>query len=624
MREILIQPNRYSVNPEALKISQDSIKGPMEAVGAIHDSLVKMEQLAQSADMDLGAAKPAGTSKAPQLTPPRVTVAQRQAEPDLSLIAVMAQLMEVMQDMSVNGLKTKLEAFKQSADAREAALAKMGLALGEAQTKADTLNKKAKDLASTLPTADQVLQFEADWQVAVGNGERAKKELSNTLENLKQAFIKKYGPNIPLSGDTSKPESLADGAKILAASKALDESLRGFAKVENEAKATWNTAKEQLQLVLNAGSAAQQAQAELVSLHSQFGEKGGVRAVQNLGQVRTGAAELTFLLGVLQDIIGQTSETEMQDKLALMKARQAEVVKDLEKKAEEFAAEQRKAEELNRIMGCVGKVLGALLTVAAVVGAVFTGGASLALAAVGVALMVMDTVLEAATGKSLTERVLNPVMNAVIKPLLEALTKLISGLLQELGVDKKTADIVGTVLAAAVLVLAVILVAIVGKAAAAKMAEKFGAAISNTISKMIPALVKQSAAATKAGFSGVSKSVAQSFGKLASRAGINVGDVAMNAARFKMAQVVAGFGQASIQAGGQIGVAVHQNNASDALADITFSRASQEVFKRAITDAIKQMSEQMSVVNDLMKQMSMTNEQEHATAQFITQRTRAA
>ncbi|AMC33556.1 type III secretion system translocon subunit SctE [Janthinobacterium sp. B9-8] len=624
MREILIQPNRYSVNPEALKISQDLIKGPMEAVGAIHDSLVKMELLAQSADVDLGATKPSGSSKVPQLTPPRVSVAQRQAEPDLSLVAVMAQLMEIMQDMSVNGLKTKLEAFKQSADAREAALAKIGLALGEAQTKADTLNAKAKDLASSLPTAAQVKQFEASLQLAVENRERAKKELSNALENLKQAFIEKYGPNTPFSGDASKPESLADGAKILKASKALDEGMRGLTKVENEARAAWNTAKEQFQLVLNAGSAAQQAQADLISLHSQFKEKGGVRAVQNLGQVRTGAAELTFLLGVLQDIIGQTSETEMQDKLALMKARQAEVVKDLEKKAEEFAAEQRKAEELNRIMGCVGKILGALLTIAAVVGAVFTGGASLALAAVGVALMVLDTVLEAATGKSLTERVLNPVMNAVVKPLLDALTKLMSGLLQGLGVDKKIADIVGTVLAAAVLVLAVILVAIVGKGAAAKMAEKFGTAISNTISKMIPALIKQSAAAAKAGFNGLNKSVMQSFGKLANRAGINVGDVAMNATRFKTAQVVAGFAQQSIQAGGQIGVGVHQNNASDALADITFSRASQDVFKRAITDAIKQMSEQMSVVNDLMKQMSMTNEQQHTTAQFISQRTRAA
>ncbi|STQ90143.1 type III secretion system translocon subunit SctE [Iodobacter fluviatilis] len=624
MSEILIQSNRYNVNPEALKISPDLINGPMEALGAIHDSLAKMELLAQSADMDLGAAKPTGSSKAPQLTPPSVTVAQRQAEPDLSLVAVMAQLMEIMQDMSVNGLKTKLEAFKQSADAREAALATMGLALGEAQTKADTLHEKAKDLASRQPTAEQVKRFEANLQLAVENREQAKNELSNTLENLKKAFIEKYGQAMPFSGDVSKPDSLVAAAMILDASKALDNGLLGLTKVESEAKAAWNTAKEQLQLVLNAGSEAQQAQADLVSLHSQFKEKGGMGAVQNLGQLRTGAAELTFLLGVLQDIIGQTSETEMQDKLALMKARQAEVVKDLEKKAEEAAAEQRKAEELNYVMGCVGKILGALLTLVAVAGALFTGGASLALAAIGVALMVLDTVLEYTTGKSLTERVLNPVMNAVIKPLLEALTKLISGVLQGLGVDKKIADIVGTVLAAAVLVLAVILVAIVGKGAAAKVAEKFGAAISNTISKMIPALIKQFAAAAQAGLKGVGKSVTKSLVTLAKRAHINVGDVALNATRLKTAQVVGGFAQQSIQAGGQIGVGVHKNNASDALADITLSRASQDVFKRAMTDAIKQMSEQMSVVDDLMKHMSIAGEQQLATAQFISQRTRVA
>ncbi|SUG71798.1 pathogenicity island 1 effector protein [Salmonella enterica subsp. enterica] len=55
----------------------------------------------------------------------------------------------------------------------------------------------------------------------------------------------------------------------------------------------------------------------------------------------------------------------------------------MEKKSAEFQEETRKAEETNRIMGCIGKVLGALLTIVSVVAAVFTGGASLALAAVG-------------------------------------------------------------------------------------------------------------------------------------------------------------------------------------------------------------------------------------------------
>lgn len=623
MNEMLIQSNRFSGSLDALKVSQD-LMGPLEAVGVIHDSLVQMELLAQSADIDLGATKSADSAKAPQLTPPRLTVAQRQAEPDLSLTAVMAELMQVLQDMSVNSLKTKLEAFKQSANAREAALAEMGLALGEAQTKADALNTKAKDLASKLPDAAQVKQLESKVQEAIANGERVNKDLSDKLESLKQAFIKKYGPNTPFSGDASQPESFKDGARITDASKALREGMRASAKAENEARSAWSVAKEQLQLVLNATSAAQQAQSDLVSLYSQFEAMGGARAVQDLGKARAGAAELTFLLGVLQGIIGENSEAQMQDKLDLMKARQAEVVKDLEKKADEFAAEQRKAEELNRIMGCVGKVLGALLTIAAVVGAVFTGGASLALAAVGVALMVMDTVLEAATGKSLTERVLNPVMDAVIKPLLEVLTKFISNLLQGLGVDKQSADITGTVFAAAVLVGAVILVAMVGKSAAAKMAEKFGAAISNTISKMIPELIKQSATAAKSGLNAANTLMTESFNKLANRAGISVGDVAINATRFRTAQIVTNFAQQSIQAGGQIGVGEYQNNANDALAEMTLSHASQERFKRAISDAIKQMSEQMSVVNDLMKYLSAVTEQQQATAQFVSQRTRAA
>lgn len=84
-------------------------------------------------------------------------------------------------------------------------------------------------------------------------------------------------------------------------------------------------------------------------------------------------------------------------------------------------------------MGCVGKIVGALLTIASVIGAVFSGGASLALAAVGLALMVADEIVKAATGTSFIQQALNPIMEAVLKPLMEAIGKAISKALEALG-----------------------------------------------------------------------------------------------------------------------------------------------------------------------------------------------
>ncbi|ENE9986686.1 SPI-1 type III secretion system needle tip complex protein SipB, partial [Salmonella enterica subsp. enterica serovar Newport] len=104
-------------------------------------------------------------------------------------------------------------------------------------------------------------------------------------------------------------------------------------------------------------------------------------------------ARLTMLMAMFIEIVGKNTEESLQNDLALFNALQEGRQAEMEKKSAEFQEETRKAEETNRIMGCIGKVLGALLTIVSVVAAVFTGGASLALAAVGLAVMVADEIV---------------------------------------------------------------------------------------------------------------------------------------------------------------------------------------------------------------------------------------
>lgn len=115
-------------------------------------------------------------------------------------------------------------------------------------------------------------------------------------------------------------------------------------------------------------------------------------------------ARLTMLMAMFIEIVGKNTEESLQSDLALFSALQEGRQAEMEKKSTEFQEETRKAEETNRIMGCIGKVLGALLTIVSVVAAVFTGGASLALAAVGLAVMVADEIVKAATGCRLFSR----------------------------------------------------------------------------------------------------------------------------------------------------------------------------------------------------------------------------
>lgn len=83
----------------------------------------------------------------------------------------------------------------------------------------------------------------------------------------------------------------------------------------------------------------------------------------------------------------------------------------------------RKAEAASKAAGCVGKILGAVLTVVSVVGAAFTGGASLALAAVGVGLMAADMVVKELTGVSFMEKAMKPLMDNILGPMIQGIGK---------------------------------------------------------------------------------------------------------------------------------------------------------------------------------------------------------
>ncbi|MGS9092666.1 type III secretion system translocon subunit SctE, partial [Salmonella enterica subsp. enterica serovar Infantis] len=75
------------------------------------------------------------------------------------------------------------------------------------------------------------------------------------------------------------------------------------------------------------------------------------------------------------------------------------------------------------------------LTIVSVVDAVITGGASLALAALGIAVMVAEEIVKAATGVSFIQHALNPIMEHVLKPLIDLIGKAITKTLEGIGVD---------------------------------------------------------------------------------------------------------------------------------------------------------------------------------------------
>jgi invasin B len=113
--------------------------------------------------------------------------------------------------------------------------------------------------------------------------------------------------------------------------------------------------------------------------------------------------------------------------------------------------------------------------------------------------MAVDQVVKAATGTSLTDRIMQPLMEHVLKPMIEGISKLVTGLLEACGVSKEDAEMAGNIIGAVVgmaLMAAVVIGAMVlGKSSQAqkllkpmlKMAEKM-------IAKLIPQVLKEAGA----------------------------------------------------------------------------------------------------------------------------------
>lgn len=234
----------------------------------------------------------------------------------------------------------------------------------------------------------------------------------------------------------------------------------------------------------------------------------------------TGLAAMTLLMNELSQLIGKNADSKLKANAELsQKLQEARQIEMLEK-AKEQAKAIEKAERIGKVMGCVGKILGGLLTVVSIVGAVFTGGASLALAAVGIALMVADPIVKATTGKSLTDRIMAPILQHVIQPMMKMIADAINSALKKLGVKDDISNLVSTIVSAIVMVVMIIAITVAaktaGKALFKKLMPMFRKVLTRVMTKVVPSVIKN-------GANKISKVVAKNFAKMGNSLGLDGG-----------------------------------------------------------------------------------------------------
>jgi invasin B len=270
-------------------------------------------------------------------------------------------------------------------------------------------------------------------------------------------------------------------------------------------------------------------------------------------ELTSSAARLSLLMAEMTRLMGDGAEANMKADQEFMKEIQTERQKALEKSAADYAAEVEKAEQANKTMGCIGKIIGGIILAVSIIAIPFTAGASLALAVIGVGLTVADMVTEAVTGTSLTEMALAPVMKALQK-LVELVGKVISDALEAAGVPPEKAKMIGNILAS--VAVAVIMIAVmIGVAIVAR---------GPAVTKMFQSVVKTG-----------SKMLANVTKETAKKATM-LSDIASSSLKL--------WGQGN-KTYGEVAVGVHTRNAADASAEMEFSRFTVQQVERYLTDA---------------------------------------
>ncbi|AUH51329.1 pathogenicity island 1 effector protein SipB [Chromobacterium sp. ATCC 53434] len=532
---------------------------------------------------DAGTAKPRGDLNTPPLTEPT-----ERAKGELNgagkLTLLLGQLMAVLGDVSLAQLESRIATWRAMMDAQ--------VAMGE---------KLSGELKQAVGEAEQATEA---YQAALGDLKTAKSvlEAAKQKQAMAQAKLDGLTPD-----DSGYQQALA--ARDQAANEAQAAKLKAD-KAEQVATDAHVLAKDKTE---KADKLLTQAQG--LNVRSEAAQQG---AEDHL----TGVAKLTMLMAMFVEMVGKNSEDSLKNDLALFQAMQEGRQKEMDKKSAEYKEEVRKAEELNRTMGCIGKILGAVLTVVSVVAAAFTGGASLALAAIGVALMVADEVVKATTGVSFMEEALKPLMDKVLKPLMDLIGKAITKALEGLGVDKKTAElagsIIGAVLAAVAMVAVIVVVAVVGKGAASKLGGALSKLVGDAIKKMVPNMLKELA---KNG----SKVLSQGFQRLANSLGLQTDAAAKQMMANTLSRVVVGgeVVQATSQAGGNVAQGVFMKNASDMLADFTLARASMDQIEQWLKQAVEVFASTQKITQELTTTMSAAMQQNAEAGRFVLRQSHA-
>jgi invasin B len=342
----------------------------------------------------------------------------------------------------------------------------------------------------------------------------------------------------------------------------------------------------------------------------------GTLSAKSDESARTNSARLSELLAVLQQIISDANNNKLTNDTKLiqdvLKLREAENMR----RSQEYQDEVAKAEQAQKKMGCIGKIVGWVITVVAVVAAPFTGGASMALAGIGLALAIGEEL-----GLDVMGKIMEPIMKAIME-LVKQVGNVIGDVLTSLGVSSafadKIKDVLGVIAVAAMIIAAVVLSKkMAGSMAVQQITKAVTRAVSEAISKALPQIIKTVARTAGQTVDDVAKALTNAAAKVT---GNSADNLAIRAGQATKTMHVMQFANQSSQGVGAIIIADMYINAAELMAKIELGLADSQIFRDLIQKILQYFMQTNNLVADLFRQMTDVQASQDESAKFVTHR----
>ncbi|AOJ09981.1 type III secretion system translocon subunit BipB [Burkholderia mayonis] len=413
---------------------------------------------------------------------------------------------------------------------------------------------------------------------------------------------------------------------------ALDQAKQQASDAHGRADALQADATKKLDAATALATQAREREQKVHDVVNQATQQYGAGAPQRaaVSPTLSGEAKLTAVLGELQELISAGNVKELESKQKLFTEMQAKREAELQKKSDEYQEQVKKAEEMQKTMGCIGKIVGWVITAVSFAAAAFTGGASLALAAVGLALAVGDEIGRATTGVSFMDKLMQPVMDTILKPLMEMISSLITKALVACGVDQQKAELAGAILGAIVTGIALVAAAFIGASAVKAVASKVIDAVVGQLTKLMDSAIGKMLVqltekfSEKAGLQALGSRTANAMTRMRRAIGVETKENRMLLAnRFEKAGTVMDVGNQVSQAAGGIVVGIERAKAMGLLADIKEAMYDIKLLGDLLKQAVESFAEHNRVLAQLMQQMSDAGEMQTSTGKLILRNARA-